>query len=154
MIATWTKIKVARSLFVIYFVSPVIVGADCIGPPSLPVLTIDIQGCEVANQFDSTLRITGDARQVLTLYFPHATRSDHIEFALADKVVFDRSFWVSIAPGKGCEEFLEEPEEIWLLGDICNDTGQNIPDIQIMRLWPEIKQDAMKHLAMRTSGDT
>ncbi len=110
--------------------------------------------CELASQFDNVLRITGDARQVLTMYYPYATKSGGVEFVLEDEVIPDRLFRVTVASGNGCMEFLEEVEEIWLLGDICNDTGQNIPDIQIMSLWPEIKQAALKILATSPSGDT
>ena len=148
------KTTIARLLCVIYVVVPKAVVADCLAPPTAPILRIDIRDCEIAAQFDNTLRVTGDARQVLTMHYPYASKSGNIEFVLEDNVVTDRKFWITVAPGKSCSEFLEEAEEVWLFGDVCNDTGQNIPGIQIMPLRPEIKQDVLELLAASLGGET
>lgn len=134
------------SIVLSFLLGPGYVKADCSGPPTAPILKIDVSSCKVDTQYDATLRISGKAFQVLTMHFPSFSQSGEVEFYKENKILSEAVFWVAAANGTGCKDFLERDKGIWFYGDICNDMSQNIPDIQIQSLPAAWEKKAQKRL--------
>ncbi|MEM1438208.1 MAG: hypothetical protein AAF545_06050 [Pseudomonadota bacterium] len=111
------------------------------------MIRIDVTHCEFSKKYDNTLKITATAQQVLTMHYSFGTASGEIEFSSSGGVLSEDTFWITVSPGTDCQDFLQRDDEVWIYGDICNDTLQNIPSIQLIAIWPEEKAKAMRALA-------
>lgn len=139
---SWTSLALAFCL-----AWPAQTLGDCLGPPTVPVIRIDVTHCEFSKKYDNTLKITATAQQVLTMHYSFGTASGEIEFSSSGGVLSEDTFWITVSPGTDCQDFLQRDDEVWIYGDICNDTLQNIPSIQLIAIWPEEKAKAMRALA-------
>ena len=119
-----------------------LVFADCSGPPNSPIIKIDIKSCKLSEDYENTLKITGKARQVLSIYWRGVKATGDMEVIRESKDISESTFWMSA--NYQCEFVINSQEKLWLYDDICNDTGQNIPSIQLQELWSEINLKAVK----------
>jgi len=111
--------------------------ADCLGPVSSPIVKIDIKHCQLSENYDNTLKLTGKARQIFLVYWRGLNATGNIELIPKSKAISKTSFWISAS--YRCDALINSPEKLWLYDDICNDTGQNIPSFQLQELWQNIK---------------
>ena len=116
--------------------------ADCLGPPNSPIVKIRILNCEISRQYDNMLMVTGDAKQVLSVYWRGVKANGHLEVIKDSRDISEKVFWLSA--NHDCKDIMDNQDKLWLYSDVCNDTGQNIPSVQLQELWPEIQSKAIK----------
>ena len=117
--------------------------ADCGGPPYAPIVKINIESCKTSKKYDNILEIDGKAHQVLSLRWSYGNLRDTYKVHQEDKKIPEKTFWLSAKHNK-CNTILKSKKTLWLYSDICNDTNQNIPSIQLQELPKEIYMIAIK----------
>ncbi len=145
----WEKIKesiMTRNLVFISIIFANQVFADCVGPPSSPIVKIDIESCKLSEHYDNTLKVTGEAHQILSVYWRGAKDSGGIKIIRENKKMSDKIFWLS-AEHK-CKAIINSKKTLWLYDDVCNDTGKNIPSVQLQDLRHDIHIKAVKAYEM------
>ncbi|MDT0593541.1 hypothetical protein [Glaciecola petra] len=109
--------------------------ADCAGPSSVPLINLNIESCKVSSKFDNILELKAFAEQIYSWSIESKTLENE-RLELKTDV-----FYISSLIGYDCGDVLSNKKKLWLQMDVCNDTGQNIPDIQILPLTQDIRSE-------------
>lgn len=99
--------------------------------------------CEISRQYDNTLMVSGNAKQVLSVYWRGVKADEgYLEVIRHSRDIPEKVFWLSA--NHNCADIMNDQDKLWLYEDVCNDTGQNIPLVQLQELSPEIQSKAIK----------